>query len=231
MAYTHEQMLEKMQAASQEMSTFYQQAFINYQGYEKGVGKAKGPSYSEDIAEYLLANPSVFDGISVLTRATSYKVEGHDGITENPDSNRAEERIALGMFGNSYENIGKVIDYQTPLKNARTDKHIGKIDLISETDDEIWLIELKKYDCEETLLRCVLEAYTNFKMVDAVKLKHDFALDPAKPVRPAAVVFRDQDQHESYRKTDSAVRKLMAALDVNLFVITKENKEYLVDRA
>ena len=231
MAYTHEQMLEKMQAASQEMSTFYQQAFINYQGYEKGAGKAKGPAYSEDIADYLLANPSVFDGISVLTRSTSYKVEGHDGVTENPDSNRAEERIALGMFGNTYENIGKIIDYQTPLKNARTDKHVGKIDLLSETDNEIWLIELKKYDSDETLLRCVLESYTNYKMVDTIKLKQDFGLDPEKPVRPAAIVFRDQDQHESYQKPDSSVRKLMTALDVNLFVIAKENKEYLIDRA
>jgi len=231
MAYTHEQMLEKMQAASQEMGTFYQQPFINYQGFEKGVEKAKGRAYSEDIADYLLSNPSVFDGVSVLTRTTSYKVAGHDGVTENPDSNRAEERIALGMFGNEYENIGKVIDYQTPLKNVRTDKHIGKIDLLTETENEIWIIELKKYDSDETLLRCVLEAYTNFKMVDADKLRQDFALDAAKPIRPAAIVFRDQEQHESYQKADSAVRKLMAALDVHLFVIAKENKEYLVDKA
>jgi len=231
MAYTHEQMLEKMLAAAQEMSTFYQQPFINYQGYEKGVGKAKGRAYSEDIAEFLLDNPSVFDGISVLSRTTSYKVAGHDGVTENPDSNRAEERIALGMFGNTYENIGKIIDYQTPLKNARTDKHVGKIDLISETANEIWLIELKKYDSDETLLRCVLEAYTYYKIVDQEKLRQDFELDTKLPMRPAAIVFRDQEQHESYHRADSAVRRLMAALDVNLFVIAKENKEYLVDKA
>ena len=231
MAYTHEQMLEKMQAAAQEMSTFYQQAFINYQGYEKGAGKAKGRAYSEDIAEFLLCNPSVFDGISVLSRTTSYKVAGHDGVTENPDSNRSEERIALGMFGNTYENIGKIIDYHTPLKNARTDKHVGKIDLISVTENEIWLIELKKYDSDETLLRCILEAYTNYKMVDQEKLKLDFELDAGMPLRPAAIVFRDQEQHESFQKADSAVRRLMTALDINLFVIAKENKEYLVDKA
>ena len=231
MAYTHEQMLEKMQAASQEMSTFYQHAFVNYQGNEKGIGKIKGLSYTEDIAEYLLNNLSLFDTIPVLSRTASYKTGGHDGVTESPDLNRAEERIAFGMFGNNYQHIGKVIDYQTPLTNSRADKHTGKIDLLSETDNEIWLIELKKFDSEETLLRCVLEAYTNMKMVDADKFRLDFELDPKKPLRAAAIVFRDQEQHDSYQKTDSSVRKLMAAIDVPLFVIIKENKEYLVDLA
>lgn len=231
MAYTHEQMLEKMQVASQEMNTFYLQAFINYQGNEKGIGKAKGLAYGEDIADYLLNNLSLFDSIPVITRTLCYKTKGHDGITENPDSNRAEERIALGMFGNEYENIGKIIDYQTPLKNAHADKHIGKIDLLTETENEIWLVEVKKYDSEETLLRCILEAYTNFKTVDADKLKLDFELDQQKPLRCAAIVFRDQEQHESYQKPNSSVRRLMDTLDIHLFVIAKENKEYLVDKA
>jgi len=231
MAYTHEQMLEKMQTASQEMSTFYQQAFVNYQGFEKGIGKTKGLAYGEDIAEYLLANPEALAGIQVLTRTTTYKTKGHDGVTENPESNRAEERIALGMFGNEYEHIGRIIDYQTPLKNARTDKHVGKIDLLSETENEIWLLEVKKYDSDETLLRCVLEAYTFFRMVDAEKLKNDFELDVKKPLRSGVIVFRDQEQHESYHKTESSVRRLMTSLDVQLFVIAKENKEYLVDLA
>ena len=54
-------------------------------------------------------------------------------------------------------------------------------------------IQVKKYDSEEPLLRCILEAYTNFKTVDATKLKQDFELDQQKPLRPAAIVFRDQE--------------------------------------
>lgn len=239
MAYTHEQMLEKMQAASQDMNTFYQQAFVNYQGFEKGselspgkgAKKSKGLAYSEDIAEFLLSNPDVLDGISVPAGVTGYRTESHNGVTDNPDSNRAEERIALGMFGNTYEHIGYVFDYQTPLTNLRTDRHVGKIDLLSRTDDEIWLLELKKFDSEETLLCCILEAYTCLRRVDAAKLKSDFELDASKPLQAGILVFRDQDQHESYKKPDTAVRRLMTALDVHIFVLAKENKEYLVGMA
>ncbi len=231
MAYTHEQMLEKMQQASTEMNLFYQQVFVNYQGYEKGIGKTKGISYSEDIAAFLLDNLNLFDSISILSKTSSYKSESHDGRTENQDSCRAEERISMGMFGNIYENIGHVIDYQTILSESLSDKNAVKIDVISETDNEIWLIELKKYDSDETLLRCVIEAYTNYKLIDQSKLRQDFQLDDKKAIRVGVIVFRDQEQHENYKKADTKVSKLMQALDVHLFVIAKENKEYQVDPA
>jgi hypothetical protein len=135
------------------------------------------------------------------------------------------------MFGNVYENIGRVIDYQTFLTESHSDKNAAKIDVISETDNEVWLLELKKYDSDETLLRCVIEAYTNYKLIDKSKLRQDFQLDDKKTIRVGVIVFRDQEQHENYKKADTNVSKLMEALNVHLFVIAKENKEYQIDPA
>ena len=70
----------------------------------------------------------------MITRKESYKTKGHDGIY-NPNSNRLEEITAMQMYnqckdGSIYDFIGKIIDYQTPLKNSKTDD-AGKIDLLS----------------------------------------------------------------------------------------------------
>lgn len=79
--------------------------------------------------------------------------------------------------GKVFDVIGKIIDYQTPLKDIQTDK-AGKIDLLAYNENEktLRILELKKLDSKETMLRCVLEAYTYLKIVDKAKLLKDFGL-------------------------------------------------------
>ena len=78
--------------------------------------------------------------------------------------------------------FGKILDYQVPLKNKSTDKGLGKIDLISVKESSkpgnkiIYFLELKKDNSKETLLRCILEAYTYSKIIDKVKFCNDFHL-------------------------------------------------------
>ena len=71
--------------------------------------------------------------------------------------------------------VGRVIDYQTPLKNRRSDK-AGKIDLLSYDGISVRILELKEPDSDETMLRCVLEGYTYMKTVDGKRLINDFEL-------------------------------------------------------
>jgi len=108
-----------------------------------------------------------------------------DGKIKDENSNREEEKIAMKLFhssqnqGKVFDIIGKIIDYQTPLKNVQTDD-AGKIDLLAYNEKEnpktLRILELKKPDSEETMLRCVLEAYTYLKVVDKDKLLKDFGL-------------------------------------------------------
>lgn len=61
-------------------------------------------------------------GIFVITRCKTYKAEEHDGKF-SPYSNKIEEIIAMEMQrqGMTFDSIGKIIDYQTPLKSKKDD--------------------------------------------------------------------------------------------------------------
>ena len=72
--------------------------------------------------------------------------------------------------------LGYIFDYQTPLKETRNDSY-GKIDLLGyNQDDKCYSVIELKYrpsGSEETLLRCVLEAYTYYKLLDLKQIKSD----------------------------------------------------------
>ena len=93
---------------------------------------------------YKLLN--LFDNIKKITRQSSYKVDTHDGKHNNQNSNRLEEIMAIEIFRQGSLNIlGKILDYQTPLKNEQKNK-AGKIDIVSYNKDikTVYLLELKK---------------------------------------------------------------------------------------
>lgn len=213
--YTREDIVNKLDKALINVSTLYQQDFINYRGKTTDTGE----KYSEIISGILLENLQVFKNIIKVKRNNSYRVMEHNGITLNNQSNRVEERIALNMFQKSYPYIGEIIDYQIPLKGKQADKGVGKVDLLSKKDDKLIILELKKEDSKETLLRCVLEAATYIRQIDPKKLLEDYKVFNVNEVGTAVLVFENQAQHEEYKRKDSYVVKLMKDLNVDLFVI------------
>jgi hypothetical protein len=105
-------------------------------------------------------------------------VATHDGVVttnhNEKDSNRKEERFAIELFnwskgGKIFSHIGKILEYQIPLKNSRADKGLGKIDLISVADDRFFLIELKIKGNKENMLRSVLEIATYYQVLSKSK--------------------------------------------------------------
>lgn len=59
----------------------------------------------------------------MITREALYKIESHDGIPKSKNSNREEELIAMEIFRQGVlGKLGRIIAYQTPLKNRRSDK-------------------------------------------------------------------------------------------------------------
>lgn len=85
-------------------------------------------------------------------------------------TNRKEEILAkLLFYQREVAGLGYIFDYQTPLKEKQDDSY-GKIDLLGyNTVDKCYSVIELKYrpsGSEETLLRCVLEAYTYYKLLD-----------------------------------------------------------------
>ncbi|MCL2188658.1 MAG: sel1 repeat family protein [Defluviitaleaceae bacterium] len=196
--YNDSDIITKVRKALESPATLYAQDFTNYRGVINGV------RYTEIAAQELIKNISTLCAIPTIRREKSYKVEGHAELAkrEQPkDSKRNEEWLAIGMYGKSYKHIGKIIDFQTPLKSVASDI-AGKIDLLSYNEEEnvAYILELKKPDSKETLLRCVLEAYTYWKTVDKEKLLCSFGIKGAE-LRKAVLLYNNCDEYEQFLET------------------------------
>ena len=225
--YSKNEILEEIQ----DMGNFYKRKVVNY----RGTTSDSKEYYTEVVAEWILKNIYLFDYIKPITREKSYKVNTHDGKNKDNDSNREEEKIAMKLFdlsqnqGKIFDVIGKIIDYQTPLKDIQTDK-AGKIDLLAYNENKkiLRILELKKPDSKETMLRCVLEAYTYLKIVDKAKLLKDFALPEDTEIKACAFVFHGKEQYKEMQKNKENLGELIKKLDIEIIYLKEENGEYSV---
>ena len=220
-----------------KIANLYSKGFLNWTGFVKGGDE----SYTEIIASHLLLpqNLDILEKTPCVSREASYNI-GHDHIPYDPSSKisgeREEERRARNMLGNIYSGIEKIIDYQIPLKNVRndgTDRKIGKIDLLSYNEKEncVYIIEYKRPDSPETLLRCVLEIHTYWCTVDKKKLLRDYeyaALDPLE-IRKAVLVYQNCQAFNDFKAAEKseAVRELMKKLRVSFFVLNDDDKDII----
>lgn len=138
-SYKKSEVLSDLADALNSPATLYKQPFINYRGMTTDTGE----KYTEMLAAALLENIGALESIPSAPRTKGYKVASHDGMTKADNSNREEERIALSMFHKEYDGIGRILDYQVPLKNTSTDKGLGKIVLLSYDGRCLRLLELK----------------------------------------------------------------------------------------
>lgn len=225
MGYTRKCILEKCNNALIDIRTFYKQDFINYRGKTIDTNEL----CSEIISKFVCDNINLFyNTIPQITREKSYKTEGHNG-EYNKCTNRIEEVIAMQMFKQgTFSQIGQIIDYQIPLKNKRGDK-AGKIDLLSYDGEKLRVLELKKPDSEETMLRCVLEGYTYLKTMNIRKLLDDFNLPINTEVIACPFVFRGREQHKEMKENRPYLFELMRLLNSKPYYITLENQIYVVE--
>lgn len=150
--------LAQLERALENIATLYTSSCVNWKG-----NATENLSYSEKISGQLLK----YDIKERLSRIPAiqrknYNIE-HDGIIRNHGSNRHEEKFAIALHNKDRPFIGKIINYQVPLKARQTDK-AGKIDLIAFREDpnNAVIVELKFKDNAETLLRAVLEIVTYY---------------------------------------------------------------------
>lgn len=210
MAYTSVWLREKICEAAENMPAFYKAKFVNY----KGVTTDTREPYTEVVAGHMLEHPELLAGIPKIYREQTYKTPGHDGHVENPDSPRQEEVLAKRLFRREVGALGRVLDYQVPIKNVRGDE-AGKVDLVSDDGEHFHLVELKKPGADETLLRCVLEILTYRAQIDEEHLLESFQEDlsgEARSVEPAVLIFRQGRAAAELQEVRSGARPRLAAL-------------------
>ena len=231
--YSKDEIIKMMEEAKSDMKNFYKKEFVNYSGETSDTKEY----YTEIIAEWLLDNFYLFDTIKMISRESSYNVKTHDGKIKDEKSNREEEKIAMELFdysqnkGVTFDIIGKIIDYQTPLKNVQKDD-VGKIDLLAYNENEktLRILELKKPDNKETMLRCVLEAYTYLKIVDKTKLLKDFSLPEDTVIKACPFVFVDGEQHKELKDNRENLENLIKKLGIEIIYLKEEKGEYSIKK-
>ena len=185
----------------------------------------KSPSRIEEVAE-ILDDDEVFRAYcDTLQGRDVFKIGredydrrrlGHDGKA-NLCSNRWEEIIAYSMvnYCRSSKKIGEIgcaLDYQVPMKLNKARKGIntgvGKaIDLVTENGNALYIIELKQPKTNESILRCLLEAFTYCLSVNHSRFAASFGR-PNSKIGIGVVVFDGMIKKDEEEKRIDTGRQL-----------------------
>ena len=165
----------KLTAVQKFAANFYKVPIINYKGHVTDKSKVNNTRYSEVIADTLVSKGYIKTWLELEPLRPNHFDTGHNhsesvDINKLQISNRKEEILAkLLFYQRDVKDLGYIFDYQTPLKAVKSDSY-GKVDLLGyNSKDKCYSIIELKYrpsGSEETLLRCVLEAYTYYKLFD-----------------------------------------------------------------
>lgn len=216
-AYSQQDTIERLEDALKDIGTLYKAGCLNWKGNTK-----EGLTYSEVIAEHLLKLrvKKALSRISPIKRE-DYNVE-HDGIIRN-DSNRHEDKFAIGVLNKDLSFLGRIINYQVPLKKRQSDK-VGKIDLIAyrENPNDALIVELKFKDNKETLLRAALEISTYYHILFHENfIAYYEKVKGLKPrnIRKALLLGEDTQSYKDARNLEnlSNVRRLLQDLELEIY--------------
>ena len=126
---------------------------------------------TDGLFEDLLRNfDEIFEGIGTTPRLNEEEFGRnpfnytHNGLEVKEERfDRMTERqlcaAKTAFFGKEFDDIGMVLDYEVPLDDKK-DSALGKIDLVSKTDSELFLLEVKKCESNEHPLRAMFEIFT-----------------------------------------------------------------------
>lgn len=216
--------LEK--ALQKDIANLYNENFINWGG-KLSDNKI---TYSEFFARVLIEQGIIekLANITPINREKSYKVE-HDAKVD-VESNRGEEIFAKKLIQKEkdYSEIGRFIDYQVPLKGKQAD-NAGKIDLVSYNKDSnvVYLHELKLFQNSDTLLKCILQIETYYRLLNHEKFKKSFNFKEEVKIKKSLLIFENSDQHKEIENLadTSALKELIKKLDINIFLIIVDIKD------
>jgi hypothetical protein len=213
---------------------------------------------AEDQAKVILENWEKFKSIQHLSNRSSYYVEGHKQYHEPPEEHKGENWIAKTMVNCSkncsyneqcefidYEGIhsqlGKLIDYEVPLKTPKTDvdsktselcdkgKQLGDIDILGLKEDKTaMLLELKNFTNKEHPLRAFLEVYTYWKSLGGDHaesfLKGHSSLNDATKLDKAVILYKESRCYKKLNDAEGKVKECIKNMGVKCFVVDRKDE-------
>jgi len=179
----------------------------------------------------------------MIKRERPYKSLEHTGDKPNEkksflDLVNKEVLFARRLFNEKLGFLGKIIDYQTPIRKTKSKENegVGDIDLLSYNDknETLYLIEVKRLKSEETMLRAILEICTYFYQIDKDKLKKDFDYSNSTNIKKAVLVFKNSPLYIKYKEAVSngnhSIIKLAELLDVEIFNLDIIDNKIIIEK-
>lgn len=175
--------------------------------------------YTEWISEWIEAKLPDIQLLSDGLRQRTFRVAEHRGQADLKSAivQMTEKRIVRAIFNlGEVPVLGRVIDYEVPLKETDQSKH-GDIDLLCIQPGTVLCVEAKKPGGGGSVLKAILQAfvYTRLVATRQKELLKDFDLPPRLTLTPSVLTFANAP---SIRQLRERVRypnlwKLVASLN------------------
>lgn len=176
------------------------------------------PCYINDAIDYILENEIelvngeyLIKDAKKITRHASYnRIKAHEQESSDVSTELmcSEKWTVKNMFLGKIDHddiFGQLIDYEVPLKNKRNDG-TGNIDFISMKNGKLWMVEIKKYTSDESILKALLEIQSYYQIVDKEKLikdyKKDLNLNDNIEIEKVVAVFDRTEASNQYRENE-----------------------------
>lgn len=131
------------------------------------------------------------------------------------NSSRREERTMHCLCAQGEVGKFQAIDYQVPTRNSGHDK----IDLVlKDNDGNYYITEAKKFQSDESFLRCVLEIQSYYiNLTDQFLQNNEWELNQVKK----AVLF-DETSFAFAQVNETWAKDLAAAFDIHVFILSHD---------
>lgn len=175
MAYTKEDLEKQWAKRLEELETLYQWEYVSSHG-----PKGKGTPWTEIVAERLMAKKQLDLFLKIKPiKSKHYNIQKHLNPCPSGEGSmpQREKNVVKWMVGKEdLGELGTAQNYEAPLVDGRKQN----IDLITARDHELILVEVKKENNTESLLRAVLEIVTYGHLVDKEQLRREFGMEGSK---------------------------------------------------
>jgi len=213
--YLEEETNKDLERALGNVNTLYKSNCIN----RKDITSDTREDYTEVISGELLKKEKLvlLRKIDQIDRG-NYNVDTTHNGKHKGDTNRKEEIFAIRLKGKKLEKLGLVVEYQVPLKEKRSDD-AGKIDLVTSTNESVYIVELKYIGNKETLLRAILEIWLNkVNFLKSFKLLKQNKIEDIRKAVLLSVGCNAYNEAKELSKRPK-LKQLAKALDVVIFLL------------
>lgn len=187
-------------------------------------------TYTEEISALIIENFCDINFNTNEAREREFNFR-HDGKATTKAKKITEKLFCRALYNlKSIDPLGCFIDYEIPMKKTNDAKH-GDIDLMSNKEDKLYIIEAKIHYSNESILKALLESYVYTMLIgerhrnkgnDVKKQFYkDFNLDCNIKLTPAILTFKTAEsggqlkEIKQYPKLKDLIRLLNGKLQCN----------------